>query len=181
MYTKTWKFGTDTALDHLFEVLREKQYQDRSHVLWRNYSQDAFKECEAVSINFVNDEPFFCSSILKRDCWPENTYRIVNRLWKPAHRLSSLKRISPGLGSLVHSQLDWLKDHTDCKLAFISRETDHWQEFTIDNFKKYFNLEFKMDDNKYLTCNNPKSNSCWQKIVYQGDDSILRNWNKNEK
>ena len=181
MYTKTWKFGTDSDLDQLFEALREKQYHDRSHSLWRNYSPDAFKECEVVSINFVNDEPFFCSGILKRDCWPNNTYRILNRLWKPAPRANSIRRLSPGLGSMLHSQLAWLRENTNFELAFVSRETEHWQQFFLDNFKNYFNLEFKMDNYKYLTCNNARDPSCWQKIIYYGDDTVLKLWKRNEK
>lgn len=180
MYTKTWKFGTDQELDQLFESLREKQHQDHSHPLWRNYYPTAFYECEAVSINFVNNQPFFCSSILKRDCWPENTYRILNRLWKPAVRPLIISRLSPGLGSMLHSQLEWLRDNTDFKLAFVSRETDRWQKFFIENFENYFNLKFKMDNYKYLTCSNPNDKSCWQKIIYYGDDNILTQWTRNE-
>jgi hypothetical protein len=181
MHTKTWRLGTDTELDQLFETLRRQQYNNHNHKLWKNYSYSAFAECEAVSINFVDDSPFFCSGILKKSCWPDNTYRILNRLWKPAERASSITRLSPGLGSMLHSQLDWLKENTDYKLAFISRETNHWQQFFLDNFKKYFDLEFKMDDNKYLTCNNAKDPSCWQKIIYYGDHTILSSWEKDEK
>ena len=181
MYTKIWRPGTDLELDQLFESLRMQQYHNRTHVLWRNYSSIAFVECEALSITFVDNEPFFCSGILKRDCWPNNTYRILNRLWKPAVRLLTLKRISPGLGSMVHSQLDWLKENTDFKLAFISRETDHWQAFTIDNFETHFNLKFRMDSYKYLTCENAGDLDCWQKIIYYGDETVLTRWKRNEK
>jgi hypothetical protein len=181
MYTKTWQLGTDENLDQLFESLRKIQYEDHTHPLWKNYNAQAFRECEVVSINFVDDRPFFCSGILKRTCWPDNTYRILNRLWKPAPRANSITRLSPGLGSMIHSQLNWLKENTDFKLAFISRETDHWQKFFLDNFKNYFDLEFKMDDYKYLTCENPQDASCWQKIVYYGDETVLNFWKRNEK
>jgi len=178
MYTKTWQYGTDSVLDSLFEKLRATQYADHSHSLWRNYSAGAFTECAAISINFVNEEPFFCSSILKRECWPDKTYRILNRLWKPAQRLKSLPRLSPGLGSMIHSQLTWLNENTNCKLAFISRETNNWQNFLIDNFKKHFSLEFKMDNYKYLTCNNASDTNCWQKIIYYGDETVLTQWER---
>jgi hypothetical protein len=180
MYTKTWKFGTDQELDQLFESLREKQHQDHSHPLWRNYYPTAFNECEAVSINFVNNEPFFCSSILKRDCWPNNTYRILNRLWKAAPRARSVGRLSPGLGSMLYSQLEWLRENTKFELAFVSRESNHWQKIFLDNFKNYFNLDFKMDNYKYLTCNNALDDSCWQKIIYYGKDEILTQWERYE-
>ena len=180
MYTKTWKFGTDPNLDQLFESLRDKQYQDRNHPLWYNYSPTSFNESEVVSINFVNEQPFFCSSILKRDCWPLNVYRILNRLWKPAPRAVAISRLSPGLGSMLHSQLDWLRENTDFKLAFVSRDSDNWQKFFLENFKNYFNLNFKMDNYKYLTCSNPEDQSCWQKIIYYGDDTLLTQWKRND-
>lgn len=178
MRTETWIPGTNSELDQLFESLRQEQYNDHSHALWKNYSSDAFAECDAVSINFVNNKPFFCSGILKRDCWPANTYRILNRLWKPAPRLQILRRISPGLGSMIHSQLAWLKANTNHKLAFISRETDNWQEFTLDNFRTHFDLDFKMDHHKYLTCSNEHDDSCWQKIIYDGNTELLNEWKR---
>jgi hypothetical protein len=176
--TETWRLGTNTELDQLFNTLREVQYNDCSHALWKNYSAEAFVECEAVSITFVDKEPFFCGGILKRDCWPNNTYRILNRLWKPAPRLKILKRISPGLGSMVHDQLAWLQNNTDYELAFISRETDTWQEFTIDNFRTHFNIDFEMDSYKYLTCSNECDDSCWQKIIYRGNTELLKDWKR---
>jgi hypothetical protein len=178
MRTATWVLGTNSELDQLFESLREEQYNNRSHALWKNYSADAFAECDAVSINFVNNEPFFCSGIQKRNCWPANTYRILTRLWKPAPRLPILKRISPGLGSMIHNQLAWLKDNANCKLAFISRETDNWQEFTLENFRTHFDLDFKMDHYKYLTCSNECDDSCWQKIIYSGNAELLNEWKR---
>lgn len=178
MYTKTWMPGTDKDLDSLFEMLRQTQYNDHSHKLWSNYSTSAFKDCSALTINFVDDKPFFCSSILKRTCWPDGVYRILNRLWKPAVRSTSLRRLSPGIGSMLHSQLDWLRSNTDFELAFVSRETDHWQQFCVDNFTKHFNLDFKIDNHKYLTCHNEKDNSCWQKILYYGNESLLDSWKR---
>jgi len=178
MQTETWRFGTNKELDQLFESLRETQYQNKKHHLWKNYSVDAFKECDAVSITFSNSTPFFCSSILKRDCWPDQTYRILNRLWKPTTRLKSLKRISPELGSMLHSQLNWLQANTNYKLAFISREKDNWQQWTVNNFIEHFGLNFNMDNYNYLTCNNVDNNSCWQKIIYYGNPSVLIDWTK---
>lgn len=176
MYTTTWIPGTNAELDNLFEQLRQVQHQDRTHKLWNNYSESAFKNCSAFSINFVDNEPFFCSSIIKKSCWPDDTYRILNRLWKPAVRTSSIKRLSPGLGSMLHSQLEWLSSNTEYKLAFVSRDSDHWQKFFLDNFSTYFNLEFKMNNHKYLTCEHENESVCWQKIIYYGDESVLEYW-----
>jgi len=81
---------------------------------------------------------------------------------------------------MLHSQLGWLRSNTNFELAFVSRETDHWQPFFLDNFSRYFNLDFKMDSYKYLTCNNEKDSSCWQKIIYYGNDSLLTSWKRYE-
>lgn len=179
MYTKTWEFGTNKELDRLFEIQREIQYQDQTHPLWRNYAPIEFADCSAVSITFVDDKPFFCSSIIKRVCWPDKVYRVLNRLWKPHPRLKALKRISPELGSMLHSQIEWLSLNTDYKLIFVSRQTDNWQQWTIDNFSQYFNLDFYSGgDYKYITYGNPDDPTCWQRIIYSGDESLLLSWER---
>jgi hypothetical protein len=181
IYAKTWIPGTDQQLDDLFEQLRSEFYQEQSYTLWPNYSKDSFKHCTALTISFDNKTPIFCSSILGRTAWhqwPENTYRIMNRYWRVGGEHTFLKKISEGSGVMVKSQLEWLKTNTDCKLAFISRQTENWQEFIINSFKNDFDIDFKMDNYSYCTCETPNDDSCWQKIIYIGEPSVLENWKR---
>jgi len=179
MYCKTWAQGTNVELDSLFETLRIKQFNDHSHPLWANYNEHPFTEASALSIAFDdNDSPEFCSSIQTRTCWPPQAYRILTRLWKITPTDGPLRGLQPLGGIMLHSQIDWLKANTDCKLIFISREGNSWQKFVIDQYKNKFDLEFKFDSHSYKTCETPKDDSCWQPIIYQGDETLLTEWER---
>jgi hypothetical protein len=179
MKTTTWAPGTDVALDQLFDDLREQQYQDCSHRLWKNYSKENFNSAVALTICFNDlDEPEMCSSISSRECWPSGAYRILNRLWKHSNKIAYPRVMSNSFGSSAQSQIDWLKSNVDCQLYFISRQTDNWEQWCINNFFDRFNLEFKTDNYKYLTCPNECDDTCWQKIIYNGNKSILSQWKK---
>jgi len=180
MYTKFWIPGTDSELDDLFEILRQKHYNDESHRLHNNYSREAFVEVSFLSITFENREPIMVSSILHRDCWPDRAYRICNRTWKvKEHRLeqASVLGPSPAFAEMVTSHVDYMRQNIDHSLLFISRQTNNWQRFGARSFEKY-NLDFKYDEYKYLTCNNENDDDCWQYIMYVGNDSILPEWKR---
>lgn len=181
MKTTTWVPGTDVALDQLFDDLREQQYRDCSHRLWKNYSKENFNSAVALTICF-NDlgEPEMCSSISSRECWPSGAYRILNRLWKHSNKIAYPRVMSDSFGSSAQSQIDWLKNNTEYQLYFISRQTDNWEQWCIDNFLDRFSLPFKTDNYKYLTCPNECDDTCWQKIIYNGNESILSQWKKRQ-
>jgi hypothetical protein len=175
----TWVPGTDPEFDQLFEVLRLQRYNDQSHRLWKNYGQDAFKSATALTICFNNEhQPEICSSIINRECWPNHVYRIMNRTWKQTNKQTMMKGISPAMAATTASQVQWLKDNTDYQMYFISRETDSWVDWTIDKFKNQYNLEFKTSPYKYLTCPNECDDTCWQKIIYNGNTDILTLWKR---
>ena len=50
MKTITWEPGTNSELDQEFEKLREAQYKNSNHRLWKNYSKDSFKSAIALTI-----------------------------------------------------------------------------------------------------------------------------------
>ena len=181
MKTTTWMPGTDVELDQLFDDLREQQYQDHSHRLWKNYSKENFNNAVALTICF-NDlgVPEMCSSISSKDCWPTGAYRILNRLWKHSNKIAYPRVMSPSFGSSAQSQIDWLKDNTAYQLYFISRQTDNWEQWCIANFLDRFRLSFKTDNYKYLTCPNECDDTCWQKIIYNGNEAILSQWKKHQ-
>lgn len=176
MKTVTWKPGTNKKLDKLFERLRFEQ-ENGTDKLAKNYTKDFYNFSVALTISFTdNGIPELCSSIGSRDCWPKNVYRILNRVWKPNNRTQSRTVISEGMGQTTISQINWLTENTDCELFFISRETSNWMYWVSENFKKQFNLDFKIAENKYLTCPNQCDNSCWQHIIYNGNDELLNSW-----
>ena len=179
MKTITWSPGTNPELDHLFDSLRDEQYQDRNHRLWKNYSKDSFKFAVALTICFDDTGNIeMCSSIASRDCWPAGAYRILNRLWKHRNKIMFPRRMSPSFALSAKSQKEWLEQRTDYKLLFISRQTDNWQQFGIDNFQHYYSMTFETDNYKYLTCPNQCDTTCWQHIIYQGNSALLPQWKR---
>ena len=181
MKTTTWVPGTDPTLDQLFDNLREQQYQDRNHRLWKNYSKENFNTAIALTICFNDDgNPEMCSSISSRECWPNGAFRILNRLWKHSNKIIYPRVMSDSFGQSAQSQIDWLRNNANCQLYFISRQTDNWENWCIKNFRDRFNLEFKTDNYKYLTCPNECDDTCWQKIIYHGDENILLKWKKHQ-
>lgn len=172
----TWVKGENLRLDDLFEKLREQQTQNGDK-LSSNYSSENFKNCLAYSICFDNDIPVMCATIARKSCWPEKTYRILNRLWKPNdQRIRFPRQMSKSFGEVAISQINWIKNNLDYDCIFISRETSNWQNFVISEFDRQFNIKWKANSHKYLTCDNENCESCWQNIIYMGDDETLNSW-----
>ncbi len=176
----TWKPGTDTLYDPLFDYLREKHFRDHSHPLWQNYNRNHFfKECAAISIVFNEDNwPILCSSVLSRDCWPKNTFRILNRLWSVFPSEGPIKNLHPTGGPLIRSQIEWIKNNYECEMVFISRESHNWQAWTIEQYKRLYDLDFDYDNYRYQVCSTPNDDSCFQRIIYQGNKNLLGEWTR---
>jgi hypothetical protein len=175
----TWIPKSNKEYDTLFDSLRENQYQDKSHRYWKNYSPESFLDTVVHTIYF-NDagNPEVCSSVSKRDCWPPNVFRILNRTWKITSRETMLRKLAPSSGYTVHSQIKWLSENTDFKLYFMSRQTTNWEDWAIKHFQENFNLSFETDNYKYLTCPNECDDTCWQKIIYNGNTEVLTQWKR---
>jgi hypothetical protein len=174
---KIWRSGTDKEFDQLFEHLRLQQFNNKADPLSTNYGQYIFSQSIALSIAFDSDNnPTHCSSIITRDCWPTKIYRILNRMWK-IDRISITKFVSPQICLMVSEQYKWLKENTDCELIFVSRQYSNWRSMLIRDFEKYSELTFKTNNYKYLTCPNNYDSSCWQNIIYHGNERLLETWN----
>lgn len=175
----TWVPGTNPELDKLFEVLRIEQYNDHSHRLWKNYGADSFASVTALTICFNDSyQPEICSSITSKDCWPTNVYRIHNRVWKITNKKEYLRTISLGMGIAAQSQIEWLCNNTKSELYFISRQTNNWNNWMIKHFSESFGIHFKTDKYAYLTCPNECDETCWQTIIYNGDEQLLTKWKR---
>ena len=178
MYALTWRPGTDTLYDPLFDHLREKHFRKRDHPLWQNYNKKHFfDECIAITIAFDgNDMPVLGGSILGRDCWPKNVYRIINRLWSVNPSEGPIKNLHPAGGPLIRSQIEWIKNNYECEMVFISRESHNWQAWTIEQYKRLYDLNFEYDNYRYQVCSTPNNDSCFQRIIYQGNENLLESW-----
>jgi len=179
MNTITWKPGTEPKLDLLFDELRERQHQDQTHRLWKNYNRDAFKEVSALTICFDDaGNPEMCSSILVRNCWPAGAVRVLNRLWKSNNKIAYPRTMSPSWGLSAQSQFTWLENNLPHELCFISRQSNNWQDFTRQEFSRQFHINWDTDNFRYLTCSNESDESCWQYILHIGNKSLLEKWKR---
>ena len=179
--TEIWKGGSNTVLDSLFHELREQNYLDRSHPLYQNYTDRNFTFCERLSITFDNDKPVCCSSIMKRSCWPQGAYRILNRFWKVAsERIDMLNTDTKMLRVTdnIKAQQEYAIKHLNAKLVFISRQEDNWQEFLIKSIKKNTGYDWCLDKSNLYQTFEVVDDSCWQRIIYFGDKNLLTSWNK---
>ncbi len=171
----TWT--VDPVLDEIYEDLRKKHYLKAGHRLYKNYSNKHVNEVSAKTIYWGHSgEPEIVCSILSRPCWPDNTYRILNRLWKPRMMTGPIFDINEGFAKVLEDQLSW------CQLrgargVFMSREGDgNWQQWAGEKLSSMTGLEFAMPDEKFLTCNSEQDTSCWQKIIYHGNVEDLASW-----
>lgn len=178
MHTITWAPGSDEKHDRLFHALRELNFKNKNHRFWKNYEASQFNNAIAYTIYFNdNNVPELCSSVVYKNCWPKGAYRVLNRTWKPnSKKLFFSREVNRHFGLVIQSQLKFLKENvSDVKLTFISRQTNNWEDFVIHYFKQ-FDLNFNKIDKKFLTCSNEIDSSCWQKIIYMGDDNLLDVW-----
>jgi hypothetical protein len=171
----TWT--KDDVLDEIYDDLRKKHYIKAGHRLFKNYSEYHIQEVSAKSIYWGHSgEPEIVASILSRPCWPEKTYRILNRLWKPNMHTNPVFEINEGFTKLIEDQVAW------CELrkadgVFMSRQGDtSWREWAAEKLTQQTDIEFYLPDEKFLTCNDEEVDDCWQKIMYHGDLEKLTNW-----
>jgi hypothetical protein len=171
----TWT--VDPTLDDIYETLRKQHYLKEGHRLYKNYSKDHLTEVSAKTIYWGNSgEPEIVCSILQRPCWPDKTYRILNRLWKPKMMTGPIFDISEGFAKVLEDQIGW------CHLrqaegVFMSRQGDgNWQKWAGEKLGAMTGLKFQLPRDKFLTCNNEQDESCWQRIIYYGNPDIVKHW-----
>lgn len=171
----TWK--TDPLLDLIYDDLRQQHYNRQHLRLYRNYSHDHVKEVSVKSIYWRDDgSPGIICSVLGRKCWPQGTYRILNRLWKPTINTGPRRGIDHGFSMLVINQTQWCMDR-GARAVFMSRQTDGWTRWAGEHFNRSTGLFFECPTGRYLTCDDDENNECWQKILIHGDvNSVLNTW-----
>jgi hypothetical protein len=79
-------------------------------------------------------------------------------------------------GNVIEAQLNYCYQHLNAELVFMSRQYNNWQKFAQDILMKHINILFEYDSQSYLTCNNINDDTCWQKIMYHGNQSLLKDW-----
>jgi hypothetical protein len=172
----TWRSGENIELDELYDRLREL-HSSRVHKLRQNYSHHHTQEVCAKSIYWGDTgEPEVVASILQRSCWPERTYRVMNRLWKPEMLTNPVFGISPGFGLLLDSQIAWCNQEC-AQSIFMSRQgSGSWRRWLVSRLDAA--KGFSSPPGQYLTCDDVDNPHCWQQIMHSGNPAQLDNWRK---
>jgi hypothetical protein len=173
----TWV--SDSYLDEVYETLRKQHCAKPEFRLNKNYGQEHVKEVSAKTI-YWNDsgEPEIVCSILIRPCWPANTYRILNRLWKVVPLTDPTFAISSGFSKIIQNQISWCTSNNAVGVFMSRQGPGNWQKWANEILSKQTNINFYLPDNKFLTCDNTQDDSCWQKIIFHGDTTVLNTWSK---
>lgn len=174
-------FDITDSLIELFDQERIKQSL-RDDKLSSNYSKEnfVFAEQESFSIGYKDQTPYLFSTIFRRDWWPAGAYRIMNRTWKTERQDNVSKKIDPMFLEMMESQVEWLRNNRDFKLAIITREHD--ARNTLLQVKSELNTRgnnFDLFENRVWVCNGAPEH-CFQDILYTGDSSILTAWTLND-
>jgi hypothetical protein len=99
-------------------------------------------------------------------------------MWKAGTRTYSLYD-GPGAEFVDHivEQTRWIREYQKAELVFMSRKNKNWQDLVLKSLAPT-GLPYKIDEYKYLTCNNFDDEDCWQYIMYLGDESKLEQWSR---
>jgi len=172
----TWT--VDPVLDSIYETLRIKQY-NKNHRLSNNYSKDHTIEVVAKSIYWGEDSvPKIVSSVLHRSCWPNNVFRILNRLWKTELNSGPTFNIDKGFGLMIENQIEWCLENGAPGMFMSRQSTSNWQSWAQPIFIQQTGIEFVAPPEKFLTCDNEANLDCWQHILYYGDLPLLNTWKR---
>jgi hypothetical protein len=167
---------TDPLID-IFEQERILQFQ-RNDKLSQNYSKEnfVFAEQESFSIGYKDQNPYLFSTIFRRDWWPVGVYRIMNRTWKTERQETASRHIDPLFLEMMESQVEWLHNNRDFRLAIITREHD--ARNTLLQVMSELNTRgnnFNLFENRVWVCRGDPEH-CFQDVLYTGDSDILKEW-----
>lgn len=161
-----------------FDKARKKLLELDNDKLIENYLQQNFNYADqtAFSIGYKNSEPYLFSTIFRRDWWPDDCYRILNRTWKLNRQDHVSKKIDVVFREMVESQIKWLNKNTNVVTTFISRE--HNSRNTLINVRNNLNMgefEFTLLKERIRVSEGPEEQAC-QDILYAGSDKVFKKW-----
>ena len=140
-----------------------------------NYRDFNFKQCLAISTEEIDGQLVGISSVMNRDIWPQNFYRILNRHFiLPEHR-TGYKRDGVAARTLhiIKQQTKIaFKNKAECVFVSIHSYRPRWSRYFADYLTQNTQHEWKSEDLVLIT-NNPKTKSNYQHIIYSGDTNFF--------
>jgi|TARA_B110000908_G_scaffold47914_1_gene58493 hypothetical protein len=172
-YTTTFetnKLPKDIQSDINF--LFKEIYNLKKDVLWRNYESYDYNTNLYTSVQYdTHGQLALVSGIHTRDFYPENTYRVFNRLARnPNARLGGAKTNNGSQPSheMLQQQIDTVTSQLNGKFYFFSRQTknDRWMNFYLRSFNETNNNELVISKDRYwITSSNDPAKGA-QSLIY---------------
>lgn len=145
-----------------------------------NYSDERFNLDEQEILTYFKksptQDPTIFSTVYRREWWPEGSYRILNRTWQYPRVTVVQKTINDGLYEMVSEQISWCKKQPNFRIAIITRNKNKRLFFKMIKDLKKINLDFFIGENIWV-CEGTALD-CYQHVLYYGDKSVLKEWNK---
>jgi hypothetical protein len=140
-----------------------------------NYRDFNFKKCLAISTEEIDGQLVGVSSVMNRDIWPRDFYRILNRHFiLPKHR-TGYKRdgVADRTLHIIKQQTKIaLKNKAKCVFISIHSYRPRWSRYFADYLTQNTQYEWKSEDLVLIT-NSPKTKSNYQHIIYSGDTNFF--------
>jgi len=148
-----------------------------------NYRDFNFKQCLAISIEEIDGHLVGVSSIMNRDIWPQNFYRILNRHFILPKFRTGYKRDGVALRTLhiIKQQAHVaFKNNADCVFISIHSYRPRWSRYFANYLTKNTEYVWKSED-LVLIAKDSKKKSNYQHIIYSGDTNFFNerkiDWN----
>lgn len=163
----------NSALQKIFDKERN-QIAHTDHPLAVNYSTwfDP-KEIIAYTMSAERGSVYLCSTIGRKDYWPEGTYRVLNRLFKGKPQNIVSKNITNYWHDQVKAQIEFLKTLPDFRTAIISRKQGYRR--VLGKFRDELaehGIDFTLSEKPVWVCNDFNNPECLQDILFFGENCI---------
>lgn len=163
----------NSVLQKMFDKERQKISQT-DHPMAINYSKwfDS-KEIIAYTMSTEKGSVYLCSTIGRKDYWPDGTYRVLNRLFKGEPQDIVTKNITGFWHEHVKAQVDFLKTVPGFRTAIISRKQGYRR--VLNKFKDELGnlgMEFTLANSPVWVCNDCQNPECLQDVLFFGKDCI---------
>jgi uncharacterized protein (DUF2344 family) len=81
---------------------------------------------------------------------------------------------------LIYKTTLKIESHLDRSNSLNSSLIKEEKKWDVESFKNDFNLSLNKDQYKYLTCPNECEDTCWQNIIYRGNEQLLNQWKRQQ-
>jgi len=140
-----------------------------------NYRNFNFQQCLGVSIEEINGNLVGVSSIMNKDIWPKNFYRILNRHFILPQYRTGYKRdgVADRTFNIIKQQTQLAYKHNaECVFVSIHSYRPRWSRYFADYLTEKTQHLWKSEDLVLIT-NNPKTRSNYQHVIYTGDTNYF--------